>query len=178
MIDKEIDRISLITKQLYSLYKQEDAQARQFDCNSVIEEIVLLCTSGQNKVNISHLSAMKECYVTLQENLIRQVFFNLIKNAIDHSPENATITIDAVKNDNKLNVIIENEGAFIAEEQLHKLFEPFYSTRSDTQYGGLGLGLTIVNSAVKLMHGELKLKNKDTGGLITELIIPLNYYNN
>nr|WP_305908997.1 ATP-binding protein [Methylomarinum sp. Ch1-1]MDP4521868.1 ATP-binding protein [Methylomarinum sp. Ch1-1] len=121
---------------------------------------------------------MNECGVTLQENLIRQVLFNLIKNAIDHSPENETITIEALKSDQKLKVTIENEGEFINDEQLHKLFEPFYSTRSDSEYRGLGIGLTIVHSAVKLMHGELKLKNKDNGGLIIELIIPLNYYNN
>nr|WP_305910259.1 PAS domain S-box protein [Methylomarinum sp. Ch1-1]MDP4521869.1 PAS domain S-box protein [Methylomarinum sp. Ch1-1] len=49
LIDKEIDRISLITKQLYSMYKQEDTQAHEFDCNIVIEEIVLLCNSGQKR---------------------------------------------------------------------------------------------------------------------------------
>lgn len=178
LIDNEISRISLITKQLYSLYKQEDIKPHQFDCNEIIEEIILLCTSGQNSVNINHVTETNKCYVTLQENLIRQIFFNLIKNAIDHSPEKGTIIISAIKTHNQLKVTIENDGAYIPEDELHKLLEPFYSTKTDTQYQGLGLGLTIVNSAVKLMQGELNLKNKISGGLIIELNIPLKYYNN
>lgn len=178
LIDKEINRISLITKQLYSLYKQEDSQAREFDCNMVIEEIILLSTSGKNQVTINHVSANQPCYVTLQENLVRQVLFNLIKNAVDHSPENSTITINAEIRNTELYVMIENDGALISEEQLDKLFEPFYSTKSDNQSFSLGLGLTIVNNFVKLMHGGLTLTNKDSGGLITELTLPLNYYKN
>lgn len=178
MIDKEIDRISLITKQLYSLYRPEDAAAHTFDCNNVIAEIIMLCTSGKPKVKIDHVSAQDTCNVTLQENLIRQIFFNLIKNAIDHSPENETITINATKNNQKLVVIIENAGTFIPDDQLPRLLEPFYSTKSGQRQYGLGLGLTIVNSLVKLIHGNLKLINKESGGLIIELIIPLNYYDN
>ncbi|WP_235185962.1 PAS domain-containing protein [Methylomarinum vadi] len=178
LIDKEIDRISLITKQLYSLYKQEDARAREFDCNMMIEEIILLSTLGKKQVNIDHISADKTCYVKLQENLVRQILFNLIKNAVDHSPGQSTIKIDAQRRNAELYVMIENEGTFITDEQLEKLFEPFYSTKSDSQSCSLGLGLTIVDNFVKLMHGEMKLTNKMTGGLISELTIPLDYYKN
>ena len=176
LIDIEINRIGLITKQLYSLYKQDGSERNQFDCITVVKEVISLCeSSGKNRsIVVEDISEEDNCIVELPENLIRQVLFNLIQNAIDHSFENSKVFTKESIADNILIIRVENRGKGISEEDMQKIFDPFFTTKSSTKQTGLGLGLTITHSAVKTMKGELIIKNQDNkGGVLVEVRIPL-----
>lgn len=87
---------------------------------------------------------------------IKQVFLNLVLNAIEHSPKNSKIEIfyKQIQN-NKLQICIVDEGCGIDLKDINKIFDPFYKNRNKTNsvIKGSGLGLTIVKKILEA-HGE------------------------
>lgn len=94
---------------------------------------------------------------------IARVFNNVIKNAINYSLSESTITIDIIKELNFVNIIISNKGKKISKDKLSKIFEKFYRIDSSrtTQTGGSGLGLAIAKDIVELHNGEIYATSDD-----------------
>jgi signal transduction histidine kinase len=102
---------------------------------------------------------------------MQQLFFNLLENACDHSPENSKIVLEVAQPDEAYAVIrVVDSGAGVAPELLFKVFDPFFTTRK----GGTGLGLSIVKHIVEMHGGAITLYN-NTGapGLTVEIRLPL-----
>ena len=91
------------------------------------------------------------------EDLLNQVFINLLDNAIKYTPRNGKITIRSCENNNRLVTTITDTGVGIPHESLSRVFERFYrvdKARSRNQ-GGTGLGLAIVKHIVESHGGEV-----------------------
>lgn len=95
---------------------------------------------------------------------IRQVFMNIITNAVKFSPVGSTVKVKVSlkkksKKDAVINVSISDQGIGIAQSKISGLFLPFIQAESDTyrKYGGTGLGLSITKAIVELMDGEIQV---------------------
>lgn len=99
------------------------------------------------------------------QQLLKQVFDNLISNALNYSPSGNQINVFLKQNNEKIDFFIENTGAHIETEELSRLFEAFY--RSDQsrnrETGGSGLGLYIVKRILDLHKAHYSLKNSKDG---------------
>lgn len=109
---------------------------------------------------------------------IRQIFTNLINNAIKFT-EKGSVTIEGnlvSQNDSEVvvRITIRDTGIGISEEGMTRLFQPFSQADDSTtrKYGGTGLGLTIVKQLVDLMKGTIKVRSTVHQGTVFELIIP------
>lgn len=92
--------------------------------------------------------------------LITSVFQNLISNAIKYcDKENSEIWIESSMENNKLKVTIKDNGIGITEDNLHKIFEPFYQINSKHKYGGTGLGLANCHRIIKKHQGKIWAKS-------------------
>jgi signal transduction histidine kinase len=95
---------------------------------------------------------------------LSKVFVNLIENAIQHSPRDKTVTIEAseTREDNQLwlDCAVKDDGVGISTEDLPQIFEPFFSKRR----GGTGLGLAIAKKIMEEHDGELIAGNNPEGG--------------
>jgi len=102
---------------------------------------------------------------------IQQVFFNLLENACDHSPENSKVTLEMAEPEESYAVIrVIDGGSGVPPELLFRVFEPFFTTRK----GGTGLGLSIVKHIVEMHGGVISLHNNSAGpGLTVEVRLPL-----
>jgi two-component system NtrC family sensor kinase len=104
---------------------------------------------------------------------LQQVIFNLLENAGNHSPAGSTIILhlpEPVPDSGMALVQIADTGRGIAEENLSRIFEPFYSDRR----GGTGLGLSLVKHFIENMDGSVRIWNNDPPpGCTAELSIPL-----
>ena len=90
------------------------------------------------------------------EKQLKQVFINLIKNAIEAMPEGGRIEIRVkVLEKHKMSVSIQDEGGGIADENILNLGEPFFTTKKD----GTGLGLMVTNQIIKDHLGEFKIQS-------------------
>jgi signal transduction histidine kinase len=103
---------------------------------------------------------------------MEQVFENLIKNAIQHSPSGGTVRAAARLGGEEpnLNVVctVEDEGPGFPEEDIPRMFQPFFSRRR----GGTGLGLSIVQRIVEAHGGSIVAANRAGGGAVFAVTLP------
>jgi nitrogen fixation negative regulator NifL len=109
------------------------------------------------------------------ENQLRAMFKQLIDNAIDAMDgqrlNERTLTLGSELRDGEICIFIEDNGHGIAEENLLKVFEPFFTTRSGSEHTGMGLAL--VQETVNRHAGVLRLTNREDGGCRALVCLPL-----
>ena len=105
-----------------------------------------------------------DAIITGESFLLRQAFENLLENALDFSSHGGRIHIYSESYQNRLKIVIENEGEPIPDFALARLTERFYSLpRPATGKKSTGLGLNFVQEVVNLHNAELQLRNTETG---------------
>jgi signal transduction histidine kinase len=108
-------------------------------------------------VNGSHL-----CSHGNREQLSR-VLFNLIQNAIHHTPPDGSVTVHVEDRDDSVEIEVADTGAGIAHEQRDRVFEPFYRGDAARQPPGAGLGLAISRAIVEAHGGSIWLEDAPVG---------------
>jgi CheY-like chemotaxis protein/anti-sigma regulatory factor (Ser/Thr protein kinase) len=106
---------------------------------------------------------------------IKQIFTNLISNAIKFTPEGSIVKCVVWYKKGKFNIVVKDYGIGISEEKQKRIFEPFTQADESTErvYGGTGLGLTISLELSRMLGGELTLKSKEGKGSTFKLSVPL-----
>ncbi len=138
------------------------------DMRAVLQDVLGICqqeiTIREQRVS-SQLEA-PEYWVWADPTRIRQVFWNLINNAVKFTPKGGSISIRAYSNrPEQLMVDISDTGVGIEPEQLSRIFEAFeQGERTVTRrFGGLGLGLAITRSLVEMHHGLISVESEGKG---------------
>lgn len=96
----------------------------------------------------------------MDERRMDQVLHNLVRNAVEASPEGAPIEVRVAREGHALTVSFLDQGEGIPEESLDRIFEPFFTTRTR----GTGLGLAVARRIVELHGGKLTARNRSEGG--------------
>lgn len=101
--------------------------------------------------------------------LLQGVFENILSNAIRYTPENSSIKVHCVEENQSIKISIRDQGPGVPEADLDAIFEPFYrlSEARDRDDGGHGLGLAIAKRSVLLHHGEITASNGHPGLLVS-----------
>lgn len=112
--------------------------------------------------------------VEVDADLIKQVFLNLIGNAIKFSPEGSTITVAAREEATSIVVRVQDEGPGIPEHEIPHIFKQFYRVRRDQQETaeGSGLGLTIVSNIVEMHGGRIDVESREGEGTAFRFHLP------
>ena len=177
---EEVDRLKRLVEDLLFLSK---ADAGKITCSftkvdilevvlSVINVLKFLIKQRNIKLDID---GEPEIFVKGDENLLKQLIYNLVHNAIKYNRDRGKIKILIQKIRNKkVKIVINDTGYGIPEEHLKNIFNRFYRidksrTRSE---GGLGLGLNIAKKIVDLHNGEIKVRSIIDKGTEFEVIIP------
>lgn len=107
-------------------------------------------------------------------NMIRQVFSNVIGNAVKFTPEGGTISVASRPVNGSVEIIVRDTGVGIPDDALPHVFDRFYQAdNSPTRsYGGTGLGLSIVREIITLHHGDIAIRSKEGAG--TEVAFTLS----
>jgi signal transduction histidine kinase len=109
--------------------------------------------------------------------MIKQVFLNIILNAQQAMPDGGTLNIELLTSLNGImssepsviEIIFQDSGPGIPEENLSRIFDPFFSTKES----GSGLGLAIVHNIVSQHNGSIDVENSPQGGAVFNLNFPL-----
>jgi two-component system sensor histidine kinase CreC len=134
-------------------------------------------TALQNVSISSHVA--DDIRVRGEKFLLRQAFANLLRNALEFSPEHGAIVITAEQRDHSVAVVIEDHGSGIPDYALDKIFERFYSLArplpgaGNRNSRGTGLGLSFVTEVAQLHGGRVGLKNRPQGGAVATFELPL-----
>ncbi|WP_312473546.1 ATP-binding protein [Neobacillus sp.] len=169
---QEIDRINSIVNDLMYLGKPRDIKFEK----ASIEEIIAYTLSitqqqvDREGVTVETIIAGPLPPIDCEEKQLKQVFINLIKNAIEAMPNGGQIRIKVeVSAEGKLSISIEDEGYGISEENIANLVEPFFTTKKD----GTGLGLMVTSQIIKDHNGELKIDSNIGKGTKVHVTLPL-----
>ncbi len=142
-------------------------------CRETIELWKVSGMAENRQVVISAAGDAAATRVMADSGRLQQAIFNLLENAGNHSPAGSTIILhlpEPVPDSGMARVQIADTGRGIAEENLSRIFEPFYSDRR----GGTGLGLSLVKHFIENMDGSVRIWNNDPPpGCTAELSIPL-----
>jgi signal transduction histidine kinase len=110
---------------------------------------------------------------TGDEELLRQVWINLIQNAIKFSAnERGVIKVELAPHQNTVQVVISDNGKGISEEDLPHVFDRFYKGKKNTDDSGSGLGLSIVQKIVQFLGGSITVQSEDGKGATFTLLLP------
>lgn len=105
--------------------------------------------------------------------LLRQAASNLIRNAVRHNVDGGSVRLTARARATETALVVENTGPTLDASAVASLAEPFVRAAGRIARGdGHGLGLAIVDSVMRAHGGELRLRARDGGGLIAELVFP------
>ncbi|MBP2029639.1 PAS domain S-box-containing protein [Methanohalophilus levihalophilus] len=144
----------------------------------VLDEVQLLMTPLAYKKSI-HLRFSIEFIdirIFAEKIKFKGILYNLLSNAIKFTPENGRVCVNAKIAEDKVQISVSDTGIGIPEEKLRYIFEPFRQVDSSTsrQYGGTGLGLTLVKKYVEMHGGDIWVESKCGEGSTFSFTIPLN----
>lgn len=169
----EIERIEQIVTELLLLARPRDAEFKEKDLCQLLEHVRTLMSTKAIMSNIEIVLDYKcavEC-IYCEENQLKQVLINLLKNAIEAMSSGGRINMEAVElTDEQVMIRVIDEGEGIPEESLLKLGEPFYTTKEQ----GTGLGLMISWKIIKEHGGTMEFKSPPNEGTTVEIILPVS----
>lgn len=167
----ELERINLIISEFLVLSKPTDIVFKEKDIKNLVQDIVTLINTQAAINNIQILVEFEPDIPTIvcEENQLKQVFINVLKNSIEAMPNGGIIQVKGVvKENNKVSLYFIDQGSGIPEERLPTLGEPFYTTKEK----GTGLGLMTSYRIIENHDGELKISSKVNEGTTIEIILP------
>ncbi|PVW12634.1 sensor histidine kinase [Marixanthomonas spongiae] len=137
-----------------------------------IKDAISLLDATFRKENVKYVVKIQEEEMWLKADNIQltQIIFNLIINAIYFSPKKGLVTIEAFQTENENILKISDEGPGIPEDEIDKIFQPFFSTKPTGD--GSGLGLSVVHGIVMSHKGSIKAENNKKKGATFTVRLP------
>lgn len=168
MID-EVEKLEMITSELLYISKPLTQHPTIESVQEMINDVTILLRSQAKLKNIEfELNISNTYHVYCDKSQIKQVLINLIKNAIESFESGGKIKIKTTENNGNVYIDIVDEGKGISEEIIHKIGQPFFTTKKN----GTGLGLLISKQLLERHNGDLIIKkNKDAGSTFT-IVLP------
>jgi signal transduction histidine kinase len=170
VIKQEIDRLDRVIKALLDFGRPAAPTMRPVAVDQVLEDVALFSRTFASRacVEVVENYASDVSEVMADPEQLKQVFVNLISNAVQAMPEGGTLTIDTGQRNDFVFVRFSDTGAGIPPEVLGKVFDPFVTTRDD----GTGLGLTIVHRIVDDHDGHMEVTSEPGVGTTFTVWLP------
>lgn len=174
-IEKEIDRIARIVRQMFDLHRPDYVTPCDVELHQTIGDVVALLESiaRARGVTLAVDVAGAAGRVSLPEDSLRQVLYNIIVNAIEASSAGSVVGIKATLTASDVEILVADHGEGIALAMQSQIYEPFFTTKSQSGTGGLGLGLPISKGLVEAMQGSLDLERTSRTGTVFRVTIPV-----
>lgn len=180
IIEAESMRLSKLSDNLLRLASLESDTIRfepkPYRLDKQLRHIVLSCEPQWVEKNINMDVSLEEVEINADEDMINQVFINLINNSIKFTPESGSVSVDLCKKSDTIEFKITDTGVGIAEEDQNHIFERFFKGDKSRRAAikGNGLGLSIVKKIVDLHHGTIKIQSKLEEGTTFIVSLPSN----
>jgi len=177
IIEAESKRLSSLSDNLLKLSSLDNNKIpltiQEFRLDKQLERIALTLEPQWSAKNITLEADLQKLTVSGDEDLLSQVWMNLLHNAIKFTPEGGQINISLTSDDGSAIVKISDTGPGIAPEDLIHIFERFYKVDKarDRSFGGNGLGLSLVKKIVELHGGNVTSESKVGEGTVFQTIL-------
>jgi two-component system, sporulation sensor kinase A len=169
----ELDRINQIVTEFMKIAKPQTTVFQQKDMSEIVDSIVALMNSQAILHNIEIRVALEPALPVIycDENQLKQVFINVLKNAMEAMQHGGSIQIRArVWNERAIEVLIIDQGPGIPEAYLAKLGDPFFTTKET----GTGLGLMVCYQIIEAHQGTFQISSEMGKGTQVQIRLPIH----
>ena len=168
----EINRLDYIITQFLQAIRPVPPQFQPDSLNDVVEKTLeLLRPELENRgLTVTTKLARRLSAAPIDAMQLQQVLVNLVKNAVQAMTKGGALTLQTGENDDGVWVSVADTGGGIPQEQINRIFEPFYTTKKK----GSGLGLMIVQRIVRAHNGRIELESHVGRGTTFRIWLPLH----
>lgn len=177
IITKETQRLTGLVEELLDFSRLQNGRLvmhmERVDLLTELDEVVFLVSDrieSEGKTLIYETPASLPA-IKADPNRLRQVFVNVLDNAIKYSSEGCSISVTAAVYGGKVRVIIEDTGVGIASKDLENVKKKFF--KANQQVRGSGIGLAIVDEIISLHGGEVDISSRLGAGTKVSIILPV-----
>ncbi|MFX3674309.1 MAG: ATP-binding protein [Paenisporosarcina sp.] len=171
LILMELERINLIISEFLVLAKPHVTTTKEFSIEKTIQDVAMLFKPELNLRGIELIEEwnFSDIDMTGEQNQIKQVFINIIKNAIEVLDQGGKLQITADMETEKMVAIrFKDNGSGMTPEVVDQIFEPFFTTKQS----GTGLGMMISEKIIKEHGGSIHIKSKVGFGTEVSILLP------
>lgn len=182
VLDRQNQRLSQLIQDLLLLTRldrqvqnrQDDSCCLQDLVSDIAEELAALALNKKIELHID-IRVEKPLQVFGNEAQLYRLVFNLVINAIQHTPKNGKVTLSLDEQDQQAVIQVQDTGVGIAPEYQTKIFDRFYRVNSDRnrQSGGSGLGLSIAQAIAQTHKGKISVQSQLNEGSIFSIQLPI-----
>lgn len=167
VIVSESKRLEALTEDLLMYAKPVEVKSEDFNMLELINEVVKAMQDSKDvDIKVSVPSGLK---IKSDRDKLKQIFMNILQNAVDAGSK--VIDIKAEFVNDKMTILISDDGCGMSHEMKENAFKPFFTTKTK----GTGLGLAIVDKLTKAIGGEIELESEPQKGTVFKIVIPKNF---
>lgn len=170
VIDREVLRISDMLEEFVRYARLTPPKMSTVAIHKLVHSVAEMLSErfAQGHVTLKLSLANAPCMIRADESKLIQVLVNLCINAIHAMPDGGVLTLQCVERDDKVEISVADTGLGIPEQNLDKVFEPFFTSKAS----GLGFGLSIVKRIVQDHGGQIICRSKVGEGSLFTLTLP------
>lgn len=180
LILEEANRCKNIVSNLLNFARQGKLNLKEFDIKKVLYDVLKPFTvnPAYKKIDFIFNAGNNDCPVVADEDQLKQVFINIIKNACDAmmDTEKKILTVNLNCSEREVYIEFSDTGTGIPKENQNKIFTPFFTTKSIGK--GTGLGLAISYGIIKMHKGNISFISEEGKGTTFKLTLPRNQFSN
>lgn len=170
---EELNRIDEIVNEFMVLARSQTQNYQPRFIQDIIQTVITLLEKEARMSNVQFLftSDQNLSLIHCEENRLKQVFINILKNGIEAMPSGGQFLIEIKKKEEKQVVIrFCDQGCGIPKDRISKLGEPFYTTKEK----GIGLGLTVSYKIIRDHKGDITITSQLNQGTTVEVTLPID----
>jgi len=174
LIEDESRRIAQIVRDLLDFTSRDQEIRTEVSATKTAEEVCRFISHSKREDGTAippihvHCSLEKDM-VSIPRDELKQIYINLIQNAIHATEDNEPIKIEVSAKENMVKITISDKGHGIEQDKLNRVFDPFFTTKSQRE--GTGLGLSVVYGIIMKYNGTIEIESKKNLG--TDIIFSL-----
>lgn len=171
VVSDEVDRVSDIVQRMRGFYRPARAGLRAVDVRKVFASVVELSRKQLQSSNIvvQHSEDDKLPTILANPDHLKQVFLNLLINAIDAMPDGGRLSTNITLEQGYIRISVKDTGFGMSPEIISRLFEPFFTTKDH----GSGLGLSVSHRIIEAYNGQIAVTSQPGAGTTFTITLPM-----
>ena len=174
-MESELTRSTRLIRNLLDFARQSAPTLRSVSIIDIVDKALELAA---HSAELQNIEVVKELSPSLPNTMadfdqLLQVCTNLILNAVQAMPDGGKLNLRASTGDSFLKIAVQDTGCGISQENMRKLFTPFFTTKVKGK--GVGLGLAVAHGIIERHQGRIEVQSKEDEGTIFTLYLPIFY---
>jgi two-component system sensor kinase FixL len=170
VISEEADKLETMVEDFQTVLKSRQSKFGYEDMNEIVSGVLAIIGKEAESKGIILTAALSELplRINVQKDLLRIAVFNLVRNAIEATPEDGRIIVSTCEEGDKFVLAVSDTGPGIPAGAIDIIFDPFYSTKSHR----FGMGLPMIKQIVSEHMGKIEVKSEAGQGTTFRLLFP------